>query len=38
MAMLASTKQGALGSGTSRLRVFQDFFTEMGPAGDPHPR
>ncbi len=29
MAMLASTKQGALGSGTSTLKVFQDFFTEM---------
>jgi uncharacterized protein YfaS (alpha-2-macroglobulin family) len=29
MAMLASTKQGALGSGTSSLKVFQDFFTEM---------
>jgi hypothetical protein len=28
-AMLASTKQGALGSGTSSLKVFQDFFTEM---------
>jgi uncharacterized protein YfaS (alpha-2-macroglobulin family) len=29
MAMLASTKQGALGSGTSNLKVFQDFFTEL---------
>jgi hypothetical protein len=29
MAMLASTKQGALGSGTSSLKVFQDFFTEF---------
>jgi len=29
LAMLASTKQGALGSGTSSLKVFQDFFTEM---------
>ena len=29
MAMLASTKQGTLGSGTSSLKVFQDFFTEM---------
>src|SRR6201999_4458295 len=29
MAMLASTKQGALGSGTSSLKVFQDFFTEL---------
>jgi uncharacterized protein YfaS (alpha-2-macroglobulin family) len=29
MAMLASTRQGALGSGTSSLRVFQDFFTEL---------
>ncbi len=29
MAMLASTKQGALGSGASSLKVFQDFFTEM---------
>ncbi len=29
MAMLASTKQGALGSGTAALKVFQDFFTEM---------
>ncbi len=29
MAMLASTKQGALGSGTASLKVFQDFFTEM---------
>jgi uncharacterized protein YfaS (alpha-2-macroglobulin family) len=29
MAMLASTRQGALGSGTSSLKVFQDFFTEM---------
>ena len=29
MAMLASTKQGALGSATASLKVFQDFFTEM---------
>ena len=29
MAMLASTKQGALGTGSSSLKVFQDFFTEM---------
>jgi hypothetical protein len=29
MAMLASTKQGALGSGTASVKVFQDFFTEM---------
>ena len=29
MAMLASTKQGALGSGTSSLKVFQDFFAEL---------
>jgi hypothetical protein len=29
MAMLASTRQGTLGSGTSSLKVFQDFFTEM---------
>jgi uncharacterized protein YfaS (alpha-2-macroglobulin family) len=29
MAMLASTKQGALGSGTSSLKVFQDFFIEL---------
>ena len=29
MAMLASTKQGALGSGSASLKVFQDFFTEM---------
>jgi uncharacterized protein YfaS (alpha-2-macroglobulin family) len=26
---LASTKEGSLGSGTSSLRVFQDFFTEL---------
>src|SRR5262249_1899118 len=29
MAMVASTKQGALGSGASSLKVFQDFFTEL---------
>lgn len=29
LAMLASTKQGALGSGTSSLKVFQDFFAEL---------
>lgn len=29
MAMMASTKQGSLGSGTSSLKVFQDFFTEV---------
>jgi uncharacterized protein YfaS (alpha-2-macroglobulin family) len=29
MAMMASTKQGALGSGTSSLKVFQDFFAEL---------
>ena len=29
MAMMASTKQGSLGSGTSNLKVFQDFFTEL---------
>jgi len=29
MAMMASTKQGFLGSGTSSLKVFQDFFTEL---------
>ena len=29
MALLASTRQGALGSGTSSLKVFQDFFTEL---------
>jgi uncharacterized protein YfaS (alpha-2-macroglobulin family) len=29
MAMMASTKQGSIGSGTSSLKVFQDFFTEL---------
>lgn len=29
MAMFASTKAGALGSGTSSLKVFQDFFVDM---------
>ena len=29
MAMLASTKSGALGSGTSSIKVFQDFFADM---------
>lgn len=29
MAMMASTRQGSLGSGTSSLKVFQDFFTEL---------
>lgn len=29
MAMLASTKQGSLGSGTASIKVFQDFFTEL---------
>lgn len=29
MAMLASTAHGALGSGTSSLKVFQDFFTDL---------
>lgn len=29
LAMLASTKQGALGTGSASLKVFQDFFTEM---------
>jgi uncharacterized protein YfaS (alpha-2-macroglobulin family) len=29
MAMMASTQHGALGSGTSDLKVFQDFFTEL---------
>jgi hypothetical protein len=29
MAMLASTRAGALGSGTSRLKVFQDFFVDL---------
>src|SRR5262249_40471749 len=29
MAMLASTARGALGSGTSSLKVFQDFFTDL---------
>jgi uncharacterized protein YfaS (alpha-2-macroglobulin family) len=29
MGMMASTKQGSLGSGTSSLKVFQDFFTEL---------
>jgi len=29
MSMMASTKQGALGSATSSLKVFQDFFTEL---------
>ena len=29
MAMLASTAQGALGSGTSSLKVFQDFFVDL---------
>ena len=29
MAMMASTKQGTLGSGTSSLKVFQDFFAEL---------
>ncbi len=29
MAMLASTVHGALGSGTSSLKVFQDFFTDL---------
>ena len=29
MALLASTKQGALGTGSASLKVFQDFFTEM---------
>ncbi len=27
--MMASTRQGSLGSGTSSLKVFQDFFTEL---------
>jgi hypothetical protein len=29
MSMLASTRNGALGSGTSSLKVFQDFFSEL---------
>jgi hypothetical protein len=29
MAMLASTQSGALGSGTSALKVFQDFFVDL---------
>ena len=29
MAMLASTQAGALGSGTSSLKVFQDFFVDL---------
>jgi len=29
MAMLASTQQGALGTGTSSLKVFQDFFADL---------
>lgn len=29
MAMLASTKSGVLGTGTSSLKVFQDFFVEL---------
>jgi hypothetical protein len=29
MAMLASTQRGALGSGTSSLKVFQDFFIDL---------
>ena len=29
MAMLASTSRGALGSGTSSLKVFQDFFVDL---------
>lgn len=29
MAMLASTKSGALGSGASSLKVFQDFFVDL---------
>ena len=29
MAMLASTTRGALGSGTSSLKVFQDFFVDL---------
>ena len=29
MAMLASTQSGSLGSGTSGLKVFQDFFVEL---------
>ncbi len=29
MAMLASTKAGALGTGTSSLKVFQDFFIDL---------
>jgi A-macroglobulin TED domain/Alpha-2-macroglobulin family/MG2 domain/A-macroglobulin receptor binding domain/Carboxypeptidase regulatory-like domain/Alpha-2-macroglobulin bait region domain len=29
MALMASTPHGALGSGTSSIKVFQDFFTEL---------
>ena len=29
MAMMASTAHGALGSGTSSLKVFQDFFVDL---------
>src|SRR6202044_2066513 len=29
MAMLASTTHGALGSGTSSIKVFQDFFVDL---------
>ena len=29
MAMMASTTHGALGSGTSSLKVFQDFFVDL---------
>ncbi len=29
MAMLASTQSGALGTGTSSLKVFQDFFVDL---------
>src|ERR1700676_5728772 len=29
MAMIASTQQGALGTSTSSLKVFQDFFVDL---------
>jgi len=29
MAMMASTPRGALGSGTSSIKVFQDFFVDL---------
>jgi uncharacterized protein YfaS (alpha-2-macroglobulin family) len=29
MALMASTTHGALGSGTSSIKVFQDFFVDL---------